>query len=250
MASNDTTIPGDDAKSSPTCKVVGSAAAPGKRIRDRARTRQAILDAASTLFAGGGYRAITMSAVAQSARVNRGTIYQHFPSCDALAGETVRHVSDKMFVAVFGRDGEHRDVETVDIADTMHRLIAFAMENAELGRSWLLRMLASENPSADPFWREYEGSLRRFAMTARARDDIDTEAMAILILSGIFLWPVWVQSHAKTNEQRRRLALRMSREILRLSMFGSMRPEHFPELAERLSRPTPADDAIELAFGR
>lgn len=218
-----------------------------KRTRDPSATRNAILDASSSLFAQQGADSVSVSAVANLAGVNRGTAYQHFPSREELIEATIEWISMQMFRAVYGDPatiGERR-VEEVDVPQTMHRLSVFAMENAELCRSWLLQILASENPAADPFWREFQGSLERFAQTELAQDNVDSEAMSVLVLSGVFLWPVWVRSHAKTDEERRRLANRMTRELLRLSLFGSMNPAAFPDLVERLRQPRQHTESID-----
>lgn len=223
-----------------------------RRSRDPVGTRRSILEAASSLFAQQGADSISVSAVANLAGINRGTAYQHFPSREELVQATVEWISDRMFRAVFGdpEAARERDVQDVDIADTMHRLTVFAMENAELGRSWLLQILASPEPASDPFWKEFQGSLQRFAETDLAQAGIDSEAMAVIVLSGIFLWPVWARSHAKDEEERRKLALRMSREILRLSLFGSMKPEKFADMAAGLRKPLKPDDVVEIAGGR
>lgn len=208
-----------------------------RRSRDPIATREAILEAARALLAKDGPEGISLSQVAVLAGVNRGTAYQHFETREKLIEATADWVSDRMFRAVFGDPetiGERR-VEQVDIADTTERLAVFAMENPELCRIWLLQLLASPDPMADPFWREYEGSLQRFADTDLAQDGIDVEVLSVLMLSGAFLWPVWAQSHARSDRQRRDLARRVAQESLRLCMFGSMRPERFPDIARRLA---------------
>ena len=223
-----------------------------KRTRDPLATRNAILVAASSLFAQQGADSVSVSAVANLAGVNRGTAYQHFPSREELIAATTEWVSYRMFRAVYG-DPEtigDRRVEEVDVPETMHRLSVFAMENAELCRSWLLQILASENPVADPFWKEFQGSLERFAQTELAQDNVDSEAMSVLVLSGVFLWPVWVRSHAKTDEERRDLANRMTRELLRLCLFGSMNPASFPDVVARLREPLTDTETIEMAGRR
>jgi len=220
-----------------------------KRSRDPMATRNAILEASSSLFAQQGADSVSVSAVANLAGVNRGTAYQHFPSREELIAATIEWVSFRMFRAVYGDPatiGERR-VEEVDVPETMHRLSVFAMENAELCRSWLLQILASENPVADPFWKEFQGSLERFAQTELAQDNVDSEAMSVLVLSGVFLWPVWVRSHAKTDEERRKLAIRMTRELLRLCLFGSMNPAAFPDVVSRLREPLTKSETAEMA---
>ncbi len=215
-----------------------------KRVRNPDATRRSILEASSTMLAAQGPDSVSVSGVANRAGINRGTAYQHFQSREELVAATVEWVSDQMFRQVYG-DPENtmlRSVEQVDVPEMMHRLTAFAMDNAEMGRSWLLQILASPNPQADRFWQTFQGSIEQFAKTDLAQPDIDAEAFSVLILSGIFLWPVWAQSHAKNEEERNILAQRMSREILRLSLFGSMQPQQFPDVVARLGRPIEAGE--------
>ncbi|MFN3472407.1 MAG: TetR/AcrR family transcriptional regulator [Blastomonas sp.] len=211
-------------------------ATPRKRTRDPAATREGILEASSVLLAQKGADAIAVSAVAQLAGVNRGTAYQHFADREMLVQSTLEWVSERMFRAVFG-DPERagaRSLDNVDVSAMMTRLVEFAMDNADLGRIWLQQILASPEPTSDPFWREFENSVKRFAETDLAAEGLDTEALAVLMLSGVFMWPVWARAHAKTEEERRHLARRFSREVMRLSMFGSMASDKFPEIAARL----------------
>jgi AcrR family transcriptional regulator len=219
-----------------------------RRSRDPAATREAILDASSTLLARQGPDAISLSAVAKLAQVNRGTAYQHFETREKLVDATMEWVSQTIFRAVFGDPetiGERR-VEEVDVPEMTDRLASFAMENSELCRIWLLQLLASPEPTADPFWREYHGSVGRFARTDLSQDDIDPEVLSVLMLSGTFLWPVWARSHAKTDEERKRLAHRYSREVLRLSLYGSMKPTSFPDVVAQLGEArAEADQADE-----
>lgn len=201
-------------------------------------TREAILEAARTVLAKDGPEGISLSEVAKLAGVNRGTAYQHFETREKLIVATTASVSDTMFRAVFG-DPETmgvRRVEQVDSADLTDRLTNFAMDNPELCRIWLLQVLASPDPTSDPFWREYEGSLERFAQTDFAQEGVDAEVLSVITLAGVFLWPLWARSHAQGDDERRALSRRFSQEMLRMSLYGSMRSEHFPEIAERLGK--------------
>ena len=53
-----------------------------------------------------------------------------------------------------------------------------------------------------------------------AEPDIDAEALAVLMLSGFFLWPVWVHAHAKSKKKRVEMAQRFGKEVLRLTLHG------------------------------
>jgi hypothetical protein len=65
--------------------------------------------------------------------------------------------------------------------------------------------------------------------------------LSVLNLAGIFLWPVWARAHAENDAGRTALAQRFARETLRLSMYGSLRAEAYPGIAERLRRPDEHD---------
>jgi len=208
-----------------------------RRPRDPDATREVILEAARTLLAKDGPEGISLSEVAHLAGVNRGTAYQHFETREKLIEATVAWASDKLFRAAFGDPetlGERR-FEEEDIAAMTERLAAFAMENHELCRVWLLQVLASPDPSQDPFWREYCGSLERWAASDLAVPGIDAEVLSVTNLAGIFLWPIWARAHAENDAGRAALAKRFADETLRLSMYGSLRADAYPGIAERLS---------------
>lgn len=217
-----------------------------RRARNPGATREAILVAAQTMLAKDGPEALSLSKVAILAGVNRGTAYQHFETREKLIAATIEWVSDQMFEAVFGRlaiDGERRldEPDTLEVTD---RLGHYAMDNPELCRIWLLQLLASPNPSHDRFWREYSGSLGRFAESDRARAGIDVEVFSLISLAGYFLWPIWARAHSRNDEERDRLAQRFNREMLRLSLYGTLDPAQHPETLQTIARPLgEGDDA-------
>lgn len=221
-----------------------------RRARDPEATRADILEAALTLLSKEGPEAISLSAVAVLAGVNRGTAYQHFETRENLVAATLELVSDRMFRAVFGDPdviGE-RDVEQVDMVETTLSLANFAMDNPDLCRIWLLQLLTLPDPAQDPFWREYAGSIARFARTNLAEPGIDVDVFSIISLAGNFLWPVWARSHSQSEEERQALAHRFSREMLRLSLHGSLDEAHNPNVAKYLaSEPSrPRDKGLRV----
>lgn len=208
------------------------------RRRDPQGTREAILDAAREVLAQDGKEGLSVAQVAQRAGVNRGTAYQHFQTREQLLEATVAWVSDQLFSSVFGDPAVARDqpVETISVEDTNEHLAEFAMENPALGRIWLFEVLSSRRPASDPFWQQYESNLRRFAQTDLAQPGIDVEVLAVLILASTFIWPVWARAHARTAKDRQKMAKRFSREVLRLCLHGTLRPEKYAELDARLKK--------------
>lgn len=55
-----------------------------RRLRDRSRRRESILDAAERVFVREGYETSTMDQVASEAEVSKGTVYLYFENKDAL----------------------------------------------------------------------------------------------------------------------------------------------------------------------
>lgn len=222
-------------------KRAGMTTKPKRRARNPAATREAILAAARTILAKDGQEALSLSKVAVLAKVNRGTAYQHFTTRENLIAATVQSVSDTIFREVFG-DPEtigERDVEKVNMVDVPERLANFAMENPELGRIWLLQVLSAPDPAQDPFWREYAGSIGRFAATDLAEPNIDIEVFSVITLAANFLWPVWARSHSQSDDERKALAHRFAQEVVRLCMYGTLKAENLPHVAAQLESASP-----------
>jgi AcrR family transcriptional regulator len=209
-----------------------------RKKRDPQRTREAILEAAREVLAQDGKEGLSVAQVAQRAGVNRGTAYQHFQTREQLIEATAAWVSEKLYRAVFGDPTVARDqaVESIDVESVNKHLATFAMENPALGRVWLFEVLSSRRPANDPFWRQYQSNFERFAKTELAQPDMDVEVLSVLFLAGHFIWPVWARAHARSAKERQQMSERFHREVLRLTLHGTLRPEKFRDLDSRVTR--------------
>ena len=207
-----------------------------KKRRDPKSTRNAILEVACSQLAKDGHEGLSLTEVAQLAGVNRGTAYHHFKTRERLVKATTDWASEMLYRATFGDPAltRERPVEQFDVPELNDRLAAFALKNPELCRVWLLQVLASPDPGNDLFWREYQGRTARWAASKFAQPNIDYEVATVITLAGHFLWPVWVQGHIKGKRVGNKLARRFTNELLRLSMFGSLRAECYPDIMKRL----------------
>jgi AcrR family transcriptional regulator len=205
-----------------------------RRKRDPQSTREAILEAARQQLSQDGKEGVSVAQVAQRAGVNRGTAYQHFQTREQLIEATAAWVSDKLYRSVFGDPAVAREqpVESVSVAGITEQLAEFAMENPEIGRIWLFEVLSSRRPTNDPFWQQYVTNFERFAKTNLAQPGIDAEVVSVLLLAGAFLWPVWARAHARSAKERQQMAKRFTREVLRLCLHGTLRPEKYADLEE------------------
>jgi AcrR family transcriptional regulator len=202
------------------------------RRRNSVGTREAILDAARAILAQDGKKGLRVSKVASLARVDRGTAYRHFPTRAELIEATMESVSDKIFHAMYGNlsqvIGQTADSDAVKGVTEL--LVDFAVENSDLSRAWLTELLSSQRPVGARLWQAFESRLQDLAKTDCARPNIDTEVASVLMLAGIFIWPVWAGVHARDSGERRAMTKRLAREVLRLSMHGTLNPEKFPRL--------------------
>jgi hypothetical protein len=55
-------------------------------------------------------------------------------------------------------------------------------------------------------------------------------------LAGCFLWPVWARAHARSAKARLKMAERFAREIIRMSLHGTLRPEKYADLDAKLRK--------------
>jgi AcrR family transcriptional regulator len=208
-----------------------AAGAKPRRRRDPDGTRLAILEAAGTLLAKDGPEGLSVSQVAQLAKVNRGTAYQHFQTREQLVEATTGWVSEQLCEAVFGESAPNAPVEMIDPEGVIEHMAQFAMQNPELGRAWLFHLLSSPHPGNDPFWKQYRQRFQKFSKSESAQPGIDVDVHTVLMMVGTFLWPVWARAHTRSAKECQLMAKRFSSEIVRLSLYGNMRPERYPQLA-------------------
>jgi AcrR family transcriptional regulator len=203
-----------------------------RRKRDPPVTREAILEAAREVLSQDGKGGLTYSQVAQRAKVNRATAYQHFHTHEKLLEATAAGVSAKLCRAIFGDPEAANDQlgEPINIESVIAKLADFAMEYPALGRVWLFQALSSRRPANDPFWREYLSRFEQVAKTESAQPGIDVEVSAVLILAGVFIWAAWASPCARDAAERKEMAGRFQREILRLCLHGTLKPEKYEDL--------------------
>jgi AcrR family transcriptional regulator len=191
------------------------------------------------VLAQDGKEGVSVAQVALRAGVNRGTAYQHFQTREQLIEATASWVSERLYRAVFGDPAVDpaQPVEKISIEALTEHIAQFAMDNPDIGRVWLFELLSSKRPGNDPFWQQYVSNFARFAETEFAQPGVDAEVASVLTLAGAFLWPVWARAHSRSSKERQQMAKRFTREMLRFSLHGSLRPEKYPELDARVRKP-------------
>ncbi|WP_317929746.1 TetR/AcrR family transcriptional regulator [Halioxenophilus sp. WMMB6] len=200
-----------------------------KRRRNPEQTRESILLVAGKLMAKDGPEGLSVSKVAQLAGVNRGTAYHHFKTREQLVQETMSWVSGKLTKGIFGSP---EDPIKLDPHEATEKLARFAMEYPDFARVWLFEIMTSKEPGKDPFWSRFLKNLEYYIGAGLAKPDIDREVYAVIMLVGTVMWPVWARAKTSDKKELEQLTQRFIKEVMRLSLHGSLIPEKFSNLDE------------------
>lgn len=130
----------------------------GRGRLGREERREALLDAAAELAAGGEPEAITMDAVAETAGVSRPLVYRHFPNREELIAAVYQRETADL------HDQLAADVAAADRLDSMFRALIRGALRAAAERGHLFTTLRSAGAWSSEVRREQR---RRDADTAR-----------------------------------------------------------------------------------
>jgi AcrR family transcriptional regulator len=213
-----------------------------RRERDPEATQAAILAAARTLLARDGPEGLSVVQVAHLAGVNRGTAYQYFPDRASLLHATIASVSEGLIDAVWAQsEPSSTGVRFTDksLAGSAGRLAAFTAQNASFCRVWLFDLLSSDDPGSDPFSRAWFENVRAFCKSDDAVPGIDADVWAAFTLTAYLCWPIWMHAGKLDPQAQQATAQRLVREVLRMAMYGVMKPDRFPTVRQMLAEGKP-----------
>ena len=86
----------------------------GLRERQRQQREQAIVEAAFVLIAEEGYEAMTMDSLAERVGISKPTLYNHFPSKDAITVRALVALNDRTVNAIHAIDDTLPPVERLE----------------------------------------------------------------------------------------------------------------------------------------
>jgi AcrR family transcriptional regulator len=192
-----------------------------RKVEPQAR-RQAILDAALSVFAERGFEAARLEDVAARAGVAKGTLYLYFRDKEALFEELVRSAVSPIIEAV-SKAASAPDVPASAILETFFAL--FQKEVLGTKRKLLLRLIIAEGPRfprvAEFYHREVVtrgiGLMRKVAERAAQQGEFTSDAAARfpqLIVAPLILAVVWDSLFARIDPLDVAGLLRAHRELL------------------------------------
>ncbi|MFH8786807.1 TetR/AcrR family transcriptional regulator [Streptomyces roseoverticillatus] len=169
----------------------------GRRERKKARTRQALADAALCLFLERGYDAVSVKDVANAADVAVTTLFKHFPSKEALVFDLDADVEAALVSAV--RDRTPGQSIPAALRDhVLERAVRIVADERAAG----MRRMVEETPALSEYarrmWVRHETALAHAIAEecGAPADDLACAALARFALESGRL----VQRHADPHE--------------------------------------------------
>ncbi len=156
-----------------------SGRAPGKRERSRAR----IIEAARSLFAEHGFETVSMDDVAAEARVSRTTVFNHFPTKQALLEGVTERILER-YEELLAQSVRSTRTTVVDRVRRLFRDMGRGVANASRLHRAVFReisrvMLTPDEPSrAFVIRREAIERLTQLITQGQAAGELRTDVMA------------------------------------------------------------------------
>ena len=195
---------------------------PGRALPARGRTevRNALLDAAATLFAARGVAAVSVRDVAAHAGVNHGLVHRHFGSKHAL------------FTAVLDR-GAREIASTAPASGAAETDALLALFNAAAANQTYWRLLAralldekkpheiqTEFPTIRRLLEALAGARRRGALAAELDPRMVAGAVAAMGLGWLLFEPFLLAAMGEKERDRDRVRAELLRNAL--AIFGRL----------------------------
>jgi AcrR family transcriptional regulator len=150
----------------------------GRKARERARRCADVLLAARRLYARKGYQQTAMVEIARASELAVGTLYQLFPSKEAILRGLLEERMDDLIARVRATvDGER------DVLEQLKRIVethlTFARENADILRLYLSGWIGYDTRTRQRFGDRIDARYERYVavLTAVFKRGVDTGAL-------------------------------------------------------------------------
>jgi len=150
----------------------------GRKARERARRSAEVLAAARRLYARKGYQQTAMVEIARASELAVGTLYQLFPSKEAILRGLLEETMDVLIGRVRGAVAEETDVR-----DRLRRVVEthlrFARENADILRLYLSGWIGYDVRTRQRFGDRIDARYERYlaVLTAVFREGVEGGAL-------------------------------------------------------------------------
>lgn len=152
-----------------------------RRYKAFDETHQSLIETAVRLIADRGVDALSLSALARAAEVNRTTVYYHFKDRDALV-DAVKLWSSEQIVQAFRPElpQPHR----------IDYITSFVLANPEVMKLWIEEFTSGGDIRASyPHWDALVAGIERSFAEHLPDEAVDAEVYCVLMLSAALVGP-------------------------------------------------------------
>ncbi len=152
-----------------------------RRHKGFQETHQLLIDVAVRLISERGVDALSLSALARAAEVNRTTVYYHFADRDALVA-AVKHWSSEQIVQAFRHD--------LPRVQRMEHVTRFVLANPELMGLWIEDFISpGDIRTSYSHWDALVAGIREHFTHIAPDDEVDAEIYCVQLLTSAFIGP-------------------------------------------------------------
>jgi AcrR family transcriptional regulator len=152
-----------------------------RRYKAFEETHQILIETAVRLIADRGVDALSLSALAREADVNRTTVYYHFKDRDALVG-AVKLWSSEQIVRAFRPD--------LPQPQRIDYITSFAIANPEIMKLWIEEFTsAGDIRDSYPHWDALVAGIERSFAAHDPAEEVDAEIYCVLLLTAALIGP-------------------------------------------------------------
>ena len=151
----------------------------GRKARERARRSAEVLAVARRLYARKGYQQTAMVEIARASELAVGTLYQLFPSKEAILRSLLEERMDELIARVRAAVNGERDVRA-QLRGVVTTHLAFAQENADILRLYLSGWIGYDTRTRQRFGNRIDARYERYleVLAAVFKRGVDSGALA------------------------------------------------------------------------
>ena len=190
-----------------------SEAAPQRRNKGFEETHRELIETAVRLLSEKGAEALSLSAVARAAGVNRTTIYYHFENREALIAAVKAWSSEQISKAFSSAAPQPERID---------HITRFVLENPELIKLWIEDFVSpGDIRDRYPFWDALVAGVGE-SLAAEGEDQADAEVYCVMLLTSAFIGPRVFANSVRPDEDAATITRRFRLEQQRLLKHGGL----------------------------
>lgn len=193
--------------------MTAAEAATQRRNKGFEETHREMIETAVRLISEKGVEALSISAVARAAGINRTTVYYHFENREALIAAVKAWSSEEISKAFSSAAPQPERID---------HITRFVLENSELLKLWIEDFVSpGDIRDRYPFWDALVAGVGE-GLAAEGAEDADAEVYCVMLLTSAFIAPRVFRNSVRPDQDDATIVRRFRLEQQRLLKHGGL----------------------------